>query len=89
MCLPRAEPSKFLQRIKLGSAALLAVLDGVMYTTILSLEISNNVTASDPHRILGHAVFVCAVSFSGICGLTIALFGCQECVLRLWGGPAN
>ena len=85
--IPCGEASNYVQRIKLGSTALLALLVGVMYTAILSLEISNDVLGSEPHRIFGHGVLVCAASLVGISGLTIALLGCQGCVLRLWGRP--
>lgn len=74
-----------LQRIKLALASLLALVDTAIYALIFSSEIEGDLLASDPNLVFGHAITVCVKASLGFCGLGIAILGCRNCVLRVWG----
>jgi hypothetical protein len=85
ICPRRAEALDNLQRIKLTSASVLALIDAAIYVAFVSSEIGGNVLAYDPNLVFGQVISVCVTASLGVCGLGIALFGCRNCVLRVWG----
>jgi hypothetical protein len=84
ICPRHAEALDDQQRIKLSFASILALVDTGIYTAIISSELAGNVFASDPHLVFGHVVTVCVTASLGVCGSAVALFGCRNCVRRVW-----
>ena len=85
ICPRRAAALGNLQRIKLTFASVLALIDAAAYAAFVSSEIGSNVVAYDPNLVFGHVISVCVTASLGVCGLGVALLGCRNCVLRVWG----
>ncbi|MGB8402322.1 hypothetical protein [Bradyrhizobium sp.] len=69
--------------LALGSLA--TVVFGVVMAIVVSSEFADKLHASQPHRVLGHAVLAFSLFAAGKAGLIVAGFGCDKCLSRLTG----